>query len=234
MARLNRCAVQADADSLRRTYAAIGQQQRVGQRPAAQRAGRDLSGGKSPLAGRFNITHRYANRRAVTALARRWGHGVRAGKRRASPALRVTSRYVFAPGKARSSNRACGCVCCAHPPTAMLVRAAARRAGSVKLPALRVGRLASLRPVPRHALVRVLRTPTPPARLSVRRAGRLNRCAVQAEPASASRRAQASSKGNSQSGFGEGARGCSLLSSQASAVLGASRPSPTGGAARQP
>ena len=140
----------------------------MGQRPAAQRAGRDPSGGKSPLAGRFNITLRYANRRSVTALAMLpWAKGVFAGKRHASPSLRVTSRYVLRPRKSKSQikKRLAWARVLRTPAHGMLCafRACARAAHAHK------------------AACALARPRLAPDGL---RAARLNRCAVQAEAAS--------------------------------------------------
>lgn len=145
------CAVQADVVIAGRTSSQPDTERRVGQRPAAQRAGLYWSGGQSPC-GRLNITRRYANRRSVTALAMLHGAmGVPAGKRCASPSLRITRVHVLRPrkSKSRSPNGACGRVCCAHPPTRACARSAPASAGARGAR----GPRPRLRPGPSHALV---------------------------------------------------------------------------------
>lgn len=190
----------------------------------------------TPLRGvpPVNITWRYANRRAVTARAQtpsspRAG----AGTRRASASLRITHVHV----DRRPALRAGGNVA----RTSVVLRAHIPvRVPSPAITALRVDRLSSLRSVPRHALVRVLCTPTQPrARYAptpshVRVRGRVGLTAARFKPNPLRDRGGCGIQSNRNSGSVGVCGGCSLLSSQGSAVLGASRPSPSGGAARQP
>ncbi len=107
-----------------------------------------------------------------------------AGKPRASPSLRITHVDVCGGGRDAPGTAAHTLLAYAH------IRV---RAYIGHTCALRVDLLARLRRLSRHALARVLRTPTRPrARFAPTQrlcthtssAGRLNRCAVQAEPAS--------------------------------------------------
>lgn len=114
--RLNGCAVQADAGKWRHDLTRIAKHGATN--IAVIRAIKNESV-SAPLRGalgvtcpgvnrlrRFNITLRYANRRAVTALAMlQWAKGGFAGKRRASPALRVTSVHVLRPRKSKIKQR---------------------------------------------------------------------------------------------------------------------------------
>lgn len=102
--------------------------------------------------------------------------GVSAGKRRASPALRVTSVHVLRPRKSNShvNQRLAWARVLRTPAHVVFVRAAARRA--------RFGQAVA---VARGLVLAASASASPRAwRLVVRGAGRLNRCAVQAEPAS--------------------------------------------------
>ena len=129
----------------------IGQQERVGQRPAAQRAGHHQSGVNRLR--RFNITLRYANRRAVTALATlQRAKGVSAGKRRASPALRVTSVHVLRPRKSRIKQGSAWPRVLRTPAHGTCARRCASRCLRPHR-GLRVERLARLRPGQGHAPV---------------------------------------------------------------------------------
>ena len=77
--------------------------------------------------------------------------GLLAGKRCASPSVRITRVHVLRPRKSnsRSTNGACGRVCCAHPPTAYCARSAPASAG----PRVARGHRPRLRPGAGHALV---------------------------------------------------------------------------------
>lgn len=143
-----------------------------------------------------------------------------AGKRRASTSLRITHVHVYGrPALSRRGHRG---------PTHH------RRPRGHPWPR-RFGHVRGLRAdaVRTFGRARAARScaccarPHSRARYAPTRAGRLNRCAVQAEPESLSRRSHRTATARG----GEFCEGCSLVSSQGSAVLGASRPSPLRGCA---
>lgn len=112
--RLNRCAVQAERDQARgdRTRTATARATaRSRHFPAAGHPWPAPARSRCPTHVRalppVNITWRYANRRAVTALAQTASASrADAGKRRASAALRITHVHVGGrPGAARRGQR---------------------------------------------------------------------------------------------------------------------------------